>query len=237
MDFIKLKEKLHSKFIVFDGPDGSGKSTQIKLLADCLEKQNIPVVDTQDPGGTRIGDQIRRLLKFDAKGKMDVVTETFLFMASRAQLVNEVVKPSKEEGKVLLCDRYISATCAYQGAAGYLTDEIIKLGKFAVGDIWPELTIILDVSPEDGRLRTGHQKHQKTKHNHKDAMQCFLPGFENVSVDRFDSRSLEYHRKVRKEFHRLGEYYPSKVIILDVSKRGIVDVQEEILNLLLETDF
>lgn len=170
----ELKEKLIGKFIVFDGPDGSGKSTQIKLLADYLKKCDIPAIDTQDPGGTKIGDQIRRLLKYDAQGKMDVVTETFLFMASRAQLVNEIVKPSKELGKVVLCDRYISATCAYQGASGYSTDKIIELGKFAVGDCWPELTLILDIDPDKGRERTGHQKKQKTRENHKDAHQGFL---------------------------------------------------------------
>ncbi|NLK41487.1 MAG: dTMP kinase [Planctomycetes bacterium] len=231
----ELKEKLIGKFIVFDGPDGSGKSTQIKLLADYLKKCDIPAIDTQDPGGTKIGDQIRRLLKYDAQGKMDVVTETFLFMASRAQLVNEIIKPSKELGKVVLCDRYISATCAYQGAAGYPTDKIIELGKFAVGDCWPELTLILDIDPDKGRERTGHQKKQKTRENHKDAHQGFL--FENVSVDRFDSRTLEYHRKVRKEFLKLSMYYPTKVVFLDVNDGDIEAIHEKIKELILKTEF
>ena len=231
----ELKEKLAGKFIVFDGPDGSGKSTQIKLLADYLEEYNIPVVDTQDPGGTKIGDQIRRLLKYDAKGKMDAATETFLFMASRAQLVNEVVKPSKESGKVVLCDRYITATCAYQGAAGYATGKIIELGKYAVGDCWPELTVILDIDPDKGRERTGHQKKQRTKNDHKDAHQGFL--FENVSVDRFDSRTLDYHRKVRKEFLKLSMYYPTKVVFLDVSNGDIEEIHEKIKELIIETEF
>ena len=232
---VEIKEKLKGKFIVFDGPDGSGKSTQIKLLADYLESLNIDVVNTHDPGGTVIGDQIRRLLKYDAKGKMDVTTETFLFMASRSQLVQEVIKPAKENGKVILCDRYISATCAYQGAGGYSVDEIITLGKLAVGDIWPDLTIILDISPEEGRARTGQQKNQKTKDKHKDAQQLYL--ISNVIPDRFDSRPLDYHRKVRKEFLKLKEYYPSRIEIVDVSNSDEISVQEKILNLLMETDF
>ena len=231
----EIKEKLKGKFIVFDGPDGSGKSTQIKLLADYLEGLNIDVVNTHDPGGTVIGDQIRRLLKYDAKGKMDVTTETFLFMASRSQLVQEVIKPAKENGKVILCDRYISATCAYQGAGGYSVDEIITLGKLAIGDIWPNLTIILDISPEEGRARTGQQKNQKTKDKHKDAQQLHL--ISNVIPDRFDSRPLDYHRKVRKEFLKLKEYYPSRIEIVDVSNSDEISVQEKILNLLMETDF
>ncbi len=235
MDLEIFKKKLRGKFIVFDGPDGSGKSTQIELLADSLEKQNMSVIDTQDPGGTKIGEQIRRLLKYDAKGKMDVATEVFLFMASRAQLCSEIIKPCKKQGDLVLCDRFISATCAYQGALGFSTDEIIQLGKFAVGEIWPDLTIILDISPEEGRARTGHQKNQKTKHEHKDASQLFL--FENVSVDRFDSRSLEYHRKVRKEFSKLVDYYPTKVVMLDVSGKSIAEIQDGILNLLLNTEF
>lgn len=230
-----IREKFKGKFIVFDGPDGSGKSTQIKLLAEYFEKDEIPVVDIQDPGGTKIGEQIRQLLKYDAKGKMDVTTETFLFMASRAQLVHEVIKPAKEDGKVILCDRYISATCAYQGAGGYSVDKIIALGKLAVGNIWPDLTIILDISPEEGRTRTGQQKNQKTKDKHKDAQQLFL--LPNVVVDRFDSRSLEYHRKVRKEFLKLKEYYPTRIEIVDVSNSDVISVQEKILNLLMETDF
>jgi len=208
-----VKEKMSGKFIVIDGPDGCGKTTQLKLLVDYLKDKSIEVVQTEDPGGTKIGEQISRLLKYDAQGEMDVHTEALLFMASRAQLVAEIIKPALEKGKTVLCDRFISATCAYQGSSGYPVDKIIELGKFAVGDIWPDLTIILNTPAEEGRNRTGHKKYQRAKTNHKDANQAFL--FKSVITDRFDSKSLEYHRKVRKWFLKIGEYYPGIVKVID----------------------
>ena len=210
-----MKNQFSGKFIVLDGPDGCGKTTQLKLLADYLKDKSIEVVQTEDPGGTKIGEQISRLLKYDAQGEMDVHTEALLFMASRAQLVAEIIKPALEKGKTVLCDRFISATCAYQGSSGYPVDKIIELGKFAVGDIWPDLTIILDIPAEEGRNRTGHKKYQRAKTNHKDANQAFL--FKNVITDRFDSRSLEYHRKARKWFLKIGEYYPGIVKVVDAT--------------------
>ncbi len=112
-------ESLGGKFIVFDGPDGCGKTTQRDLLARHLEDQGLNVVTCKDPGGTEIGDRIRHiLLDFDLS-EMDVCCETLLFMASRAQLVGEVIDPALKQNKVVLCDRFVSATCAYQGAAGY----------------------------------------------------------------------------------------------------------------------
>jgi len=221
-----VKEKLSGKFIVLDGPDGCGKTIQSKLLAEYLEKQGIEVIQTYDPGGTKIGDQISNLLKYDAKGKMAIETETMLFMASRAQLVTEVVKPAIESGKTVLCDRFISSTCAYQGSSGYPVNKIIELGKFAIGDFWPDLTIIIDVPAEEGRIRTGHKPYQKTKTNHEDAYQSYL--FKNVVADRFDSRTLEYHRKVRKWFLKLKEYYPGIVEIVDSHNADIETVHKKV---------
>ncbi len=224
-----MKSKLQGKFIVLDGPDGCGKSTQLKLLASYLEAKGVEVVQTYDPGGTKIGDQISKLLKYDAQGKMDVYTEAMLFMASRAQLVAEIVKPALQKAKTVLCDRFISATCAYQGSSGYPLDKIIELGKFAVGDTWPDLTIILDIPADEGRNRTGHKRYQKEKTNHKDAKQAFL--FENVITDRFDSRSLEYHRKARKWFLKIGKYYPGIVKIIDATD-DIETVQKRVLEII-----
>jgi len=229
-----LKDKLRGKFIVLDGPDGCGKTVQLELLATHLVDQGITIVQTTDPGGTRIGNQISSLLKYDAKGYMDVATEAMLFMASRAQLVAEVVKPALEAGKTILCDRFISSTCAYQGSNGYPVEKIIELGKFAVGDVWPDLTVIIDIPVEEGRGRTGHKPYQKTKVNHKDANQAYL--FENAVADRFDSRTLEYHRKVRKWFLNIGEYYPGIVKVVD-GRACINTVYERILQLISEVNF
>jgi len=224
-----VREKLQGKFIVLDGPDGCGKSTQLELLATYFKNHGVEIVQTTDPGGTKIGDQIRQLLKYGAKGRMDVYTETMLFMASRAQLVAEVIRPALEKGKTVLSDRFISATCAYQGSGGYPIEKIIELGKFAVEDVWPHLTIIIDVPAEEGRERTGHKRYQKSKTNHKDSNQNYL--FESVTPDRFDSRPLEYHRKVRTRFLRLGKYYPGIVKVVDGSGADIETVHERIVEL------
>jgi dTMP kinase len=229
-----LKNKLQGKFIVLDGPDGCGKTVQLELLASYLSNMGIDVIKTTDPGGTDIGNQISKLLKYDARGYMDVTTEVMLFMASRTQLVSEVIKPALEEDKTILCDRFISSTCAYQGSNGYPVDKIIELGRFSVGDVWPDLTIIIDIPVEKGRERTGHKRYQKTKVNHKDANQAYL--FENVVADRFDSRTLEYHRKVRKWFLNIGEYYPGIVKIVN-GEADIETVHKKILQLISEVSF
>jgi len=269
-------KKLSSKFIVLDGPDGCGKTSQIELLAKYLKNLGIDVIETNDPGGTKIGNQISRLLKYDAQGFMDVRTEIMLFMASRAQLVTEIVNPALESGKTVLCDRFVSSTCAYQGSQrpsvwdfgdksstctyqrsnghqspsvwdfddksstcryqgskGYPVEKIIELGKLAIGGTWPNLTIIIDISAEEGLLRTGRKPYQKTKVNHEDAEQHYL--FKNAVVDRFDSRPLEYHRKVRNEFLKLPDYYPTPVKIVDGSKGDIESVHEKIKEVVIQT--
>jgi dTMP kinase len=225
-------KKLSGKFIVIDGTDGCGKSVQINLLSEYLQ-QLLSIVTTVDPGGTSIGNQISRLLKYDAQGKMDVNTEVMLFMASRAQLVSEIIKPALESGIIVLCDRFISSTCAYQGSNGYPIDKIIEFGKMAIGNTWPDLTIIIDIPVEEGLKRTGRKLYQRTKVNHEDADQSYL--FKNVIVDRFDSRPLEYHRKVRNEFLRLPDYYPTLVKIVDGSTGNIESVHEKIKEVVIQT--
>ena len=230
-----FKNKFSGKFIVLDGPDGCGKSAQLELLAAHFKDRCLEVVKTNDPGGTKIGNQISRLLKYDAQGAMDVHTELMLFMASRAQLVAEIIKPALEVGKTVLCDRFISSTCAYQGSSGYPVKKVIELGKYAVRDVWPDLTIIIDIPVEEGLKRTGRKPHQRTKINHEDADQAYL--FHNVVVDRFDSRPLDYHRKVRKEFLRLAEYYPGVVKIVDGSKGNIETVHKKVVEAVEGADF
>jgi dTMP kinase len=230
----EIQNQIKGKFIVLDGPDGCGKTVQLELLATHLGTLGIDVIKTTDPGGTKIGNQISNLLKYGAEGHMNVTTEVMLFMASRAQLVAEVIKPALEANKTILCDRFISSTCAYQGSNGYPVEKIIELGRFSVGDVWPDLTIIIDVPVEEGRERTGHKRYQKTKVNHKDANQAFL--FENVVADRFDSRTLEYHRKVRKWFLNIGQYYPGIVKIVN-GEADIETVHKNILQLISKVSF
>lgn len=226
-----LKEKLKGKFIVLDGPDGSGKTTQAKLLGRYLESEGLDIVQTAEPGGTEIGNKIRNLVKRGSQG-IEVSTEVMLFMASRAQLVTQVIKPALEEGKTVICDRYISSTCAYQGAGGYPIEKILELGKFAVGNIWPDLTIILDLPAKEGRKRTGVARSKKVKNDYG---QNHL--FDSPTADQFDSRTLDYHRKVRKLFLRLEGIYPGIVKTIDVSSDDRKAVSEKVKKVLIETDF
>lgn len=226
-----LREKLKGKFIVLDGPDGSGKGTQLKILREYLECHGIEVVGTIDPGGTAIGDKIRKLVKYGSEG-ITANTEVMLFMASRAQLVAEVIKPALMSGKTVLCDRFISSTFAYQGASGYSIDTILELGRAATGDTWPDLTIILDLPAKIGRQRTGVERSRTVGDDYE---QRHL--FDSPTADYFDSRPLEYHRKVRRIFRNLAGKYPRKIEVLDVKDDTIDVVSEKIRAILSETEF
>jgi len=214
MEFtLDLKSKLAGKFIVFDGPDGSGKTTQLGLLTDRLTAAGLTVVRAKDPGGTPIGDRIRSVLLDHDLADMDVRCETFLFMASRAQLVTEVVAPALAEDKVVLCDRFISSTWAYQGAAGYDVSRIVELGRLAVGDTWPHLTLIIDVPTEDGFQRTGRRAHHAGRNRKNGAGQGMLLG--DARPDAMEARPIAFHRKVRQLFLQLPPEYPGETAVID----------------------
>ena len=206
-------DSLAAKFIVFDGPDGCGKTTQRDLLAQHLRDQGLDVVTCKDPGGTDIGDRIRHVLLGYDLGEMDVRCETLLFMASRAQLVGRVIEPAVTQGKIVLCDRFVSATCAYQGAAGYDIRRIIQVAPYAIGDRWPDLTIVLDVDAETGFARTGRKTHQVGKNRKKYAGQQHM--FDDIQTDAMEARPIEFHRRVSDIFLKLGEVYPRPVVVID----------------------
>jgi dTMP kinase len=217
MDVEQLKDRLRGKFIVFDGPDGCGKSTQRDRVADALRQAGAEIVCARDPGGTTIGDRIRSVLLDYDLSAMNVNCEALLFMASRAQLVAEVIEPALAAQKTVLCTRFISATCAYQGAAGFDPRRVVELGRFAIGDRWPDLTVILDVDVDEGFDRIGRKSHHAGKHRKKFSGQPTL--FQNEDAesapDAMEARPIEFHRKVRKMFHEIHEYYPTPVVIVD----------------------
>jgi dTMP kinase len=202
------------KFIVVDGPDGAGKGTQLDRLEGWIAASGGAVVRARDPGGTAIGDRIRHvLLDFDL-AEMDATTEALLFMASRAQLVAEIVRPALADGKAVLCDRFISATCAYQVAAGYPRDKVISLGQHAVGDAWPDLTLVLDLPPEVGFERIGNQSGQRKK---KAAVgQASL--FDGSAPDAMERRPLAFHQQVRELFRELPDVYPAPVRLINAAQ-------------------
>jgi dTMP kinase len=196
-------EKLRGRFLVVDGPDGAGKSTQIDLLARYLRDGGLELCQVRDPGGTAIGDKIRAILLDRAHDEMSVRCELMLYMASRAQLAHQVIQPALDAGKCVLGDRYISSTVAYQGAGGVGIEEIFQAGQIAVGKTWPDLTIILDVSAETGlaRIKGGH--------------------------DRIEAKALDFHRRVRELFLRQAADCPSRFAVVDATV-DIAQVQQRI---------
>ncbi len=219
MEVESLVAKLRGKFIVLDGPDGCGKTTQRNKLEDTLKQAGLDIVTCRDPGGTTIGDRIRSvLLDFDLN-EMNVNCEALLFMASRAQLMHEIINPALEAGKTVLCSRFVSSTCAYQGAAGYDPKRVIELAHFAIDDRWPDWTVLLDVDVEKGFERIGRKSHHAGKNRKKFSGQPTLFQDEDAesATDAMEARPIDFHRKVRQVFLELHEYYPTSIIAVDAS--------------------
>ncbi len=207
-----IAEKLRGKFIVLDGPDGCGKTTQQQLLAEKLDKY-CDILTVRDPGDTQAGEAIRKILLGKKYAPLDIRCETLLFMASRAQLVSEKIAPALLSGRTIIADRYVSSTCAYQGARGTQIKKIISLARYATKNIWPDLTIILDVDASVG-----------------------LGRIKNRALDSMESRDLEFHNSVRDIFLSIPEIYPAPAIIIQANK-SIQTVHKSILETLANVDF
>ena len=185
-------------FITFEGPDGSGKTTQLKLLAAALREEGRDIVTTREPGGTEIGDQIRAVIMNMKNKAMDPRTELLLFNASRAQLVEELIRPSLAAGKVILCDRYADSTMAYQGYGhGLDRDELRRLLNFATGGLKPDLTLLFDISAEAGLKRR--------LSNHDE-------------WNRMDDYALQFHERVRGGFLELAAADPERWVVIDADR-------------------
>jgi dTMP kinase len=222
-----ILDKLRGKFIVFDGVDGSGKGAQIQTLTEALKARGIEFVSARDPGGTTIGDRIRHVLLGYDLSDMDPRCEALLFMASRAQLAREVIDPALARGAACICDRYVSATCAYQGAAGYDPRRVVELARFAIDQTWPHLTLVIDLPPKTSLARTGRKGDAKPKPS-KSRPRGHPTLFHDVHPDAMEARPMEFHERVRQLFLELPTFYPSAVAIIDGS--GTVEaVHERIL--------
>lgn len=192
-------------FITFEGPEGSGKSTQARLLYERLEAMGYPVILTREPGGTRIGEMIRRILVDLRHTEMAPTTETLLFSAARAQLVSELVRPYLNTGGIVLCDRYADSTFAYQGyGLGRDLAELHAITAVATGGLQPDLTFYLDLDVEVGLQR---KRTARDRVNEAAGSTAFTTPAE---WNRLDARDLAYHQRVAAGFAELMRHDPAR---------------------------
>lgn len=185
--------------ITLEGGEGSGKSTILKLLAETLTQKGFKVICTREPGGINIAEQIRSVILNKENTAMDAKTEALLYAAARRQHLVEKVMPELEKGSIVLCDRFIDSSLAYQGyARGLGIDEIYSINKFAIGDNMPSLTLYLDVRPEVGLTRIN-------KDNARE-------------VNRLDLESLEFHSNVREGYHKLLKLFPRRIRLINAEE-------------------
>jgi dTMP kinase len=183
-------KRLTGRFIVLDGPDGCGKSSQTRMLMDWVQSQGIAAVGFRDPGATVIGEKIREILLSPAHEAMTTPAEVLLYMAARVQLWAEKIGPALRENKCVVMDRWLSSTCAYQGYAGeFGMEKVIDIAKQSLERVWPDLTIVLDVD-----LKTAAQRLKR-------------------ELDRMERKGDDYHSRVREGFLRLARDRPDFVVV------------------------
>ncbi|MCX5658990.1 MAG: dTMP kinase [Planctomycetota bacterium] len=201
-------DALRGRFVVFDGPDGSGKTTQFRRFSAHVQAAGLDVCEVREPGGTEVGEQIRTvLLDPHNKEDLDVRCEMLLFMASRAQLISQRIGPAIAGGQLVLADRFISSTLAYQGAAGGLpTEEILAVGRIAVGKHWPNLVVIFDV---DEKTTT-----QRLAGSPKGARYA-PPAGESLFADRIERKGAAFHRTVREGYLAQAKGDPEHYLVID----------------------
>jgi dTMP kinase len=199
-------------FITLEGPDGGGKSSQIGPLAEFLRQAGYTVLTTREPGGTPIGDQVRQILLDPHNTDLHPRSEILLFQASRAQLVEQVIRPHLLAGALVISDRYADSTLAYQGyGQGGDLDTLHRLLDFATGGLKPDLTLLLDIDTERGIGRIASRK----------------PGFKDGEWNRLDANALAYHQRVRAGYHELAQQEPGRWVWVDASLPP-ADVQQRL---------
>lgn len=193
-------------FITMEGPDGSGKSTQIEAIKHFFENRGERVVITREPGGTQISEKIRNLLLDRDNAEMDPMAEALLYAASRAQLVSQVIKPALEEGMHVICDRFVDSSIAYQGFGRGLGDSVAVINAYAVNSCMPDVTFLMKLNPEIGksRIRTYDQ-------------------------DRIEMEKLDFHNRVFAGYEALEQEFPDRIVGIDAT-RNIEEISNEILS-------
>jgi len=200
-------------FITFEGPEGSGKSSQIPLLGEFLRQHGFTVLETREPGGTLIGDQIRSCLHDVANEEMRAVTEVLLYSASRAQLIKEIILPALAEGHIVLSDRYADSTIAYQGyGRGLDLSDLFAVTRFATGGLKPDLTLFLDIDVERGLARRQEGGEE---------------------MNRLDLENVAFHQRVRRGYHTLLANDPDRWETIDAN-RSVPEVQAELQRIVMK---
>ena len=201
-------------FRTFEGGDGAGKSTQINLLADALKARGYEVVLTREPGGTPIGEKIREIILDKENGEMADMTEAMLYAAARAQIVSELIKPALATGKIVICDRFVDSSIAYQAFGRNLGDCVWGINQYAVDDCMPDLTILLKADPSIGSKR-----------------------IDNREQDRIELASSDFHQRVYEGYLALEQAYPERIkgidatgTIEDIAKAIAVEVFSRLEN-------
>lgn len=201
-------------FITFEGPEGAGKTTVIQKIAERLAQENIDVLATREPGGIEIAEKIRTIILNPAHTAMDERTEALLYAAARSQHYFEKVRPALDAGKMVICDRFIDSSLAYQGyARGIGVDEVLSINEFAIGKKLPDITILFDLEPEIGLARI---------HAHGER-----------EVNRLDVESLAFHQKVREGYLQLVDRYPERIHVVN-AEQNIERVVEDVWALLFD---
>lgn len=187
--------KKNGVFITFEGPDGGGKSTHVKLLAEYLKENGYSAVVTREPGGTALGEDIRGVLLDSRVKNLSLWSELFLYLSCRSQILEEVIKPALVSKKIVLCDRFMDATVAYQGFGRKMNIDLINnLNKLLIGEFKPDLTVLIDIKPELGLKRSCARKN---------------------NVDRIEEEKIAFHRRVRKGYLALSKEEPKRFLVID----------------------
>lgn len=199
-------------FITVEGPDGSGKTTQLQLLVRSLTEKGYEVVVTREPGGTKVGNSIREVLLSPEHDEMTPRVEMMLYAASRAQNIDQVIRPALKRGAIVVCDRFVDASIAYQGyGLQYDLNQILSLNEWATAGIKPDLTFLFDLTPDQASRRM------------KDRGQ----------LDRIESRDESFHQRVYDGFKKILEQHPDRMVRIDANAT-IEMIQDEVLDITLE---
>lgn len=203
-----------SLFITLEGPEGSGKTSAIKIVKEQLEKEGYQIVMTREPGGTPISEQIRNVILDKSNTAMDYRTEALLYAASRRQHLVEKVWPNVKEGKLVICDRYLDSSLAYQGyARGLGVEDILNVNMYATEGTFPDITLLFDLEPEVGLARINANSSRE--------------------VNRLDLEKLDFHHRVRNGYLSLAKRFPDRFVIIDASK-DLEEVAASALNAIKE---